>query len=139
MPREIGGAGEGALCKHAEFAADQAAIDRLGDADGAIHAFSDQIDQPVPLPDMKLDVGVAFEEVRQAREQVALREPAVDVDAQRPDRDRLRGSGVRVIDRRQDGEAAAVIVLTLRRERHLAGGTGQQADAEMPLKLLDRL
>ena len=139
MPCEIGRAGEGALGKFAELAADQPAVGRLADADGAVHALGNQVDQAVALADMELDVGVALQEARQAGKQEVLGEPAVDVDPQRPDRRRPGGGRVRVVDRRQDRQATPVVVLPLRRQRHLAGGTRQQADTEVALELLDRL
>ena len=139
MPSEIGGTAEGTLGQPAKFAADQTAVGRLADTDGAVHALGDEIDQAVAFADMELNGGMAFQKVRQARQQIPLGEAAVDVYPQRPRGHRLGGGGICIIDRHQDGQTTPVVVLALRRQCHLAGRACQQADAEMPFELLDRL
>ncbi len=78
------------LLQHRDSPRDHRDIAQIADTQHAVHAFPDQIDEPVAFAQMKLDAGVLLEKLRQAGHQEVARQRAVNVDAKLPARLRPR-------------------------------------------------
>ncbi len=114
MTPQVGRACEGALLQHLQPSADEAAVRRLAHTDDAVDPTLDQVDEPVALADVKSDAGMVLKEARQAGEQEALGEGAVDVGAEPTRRSGLCYPRLGVVDVRRNCETAPIVILPLR-------------------------
>src|SRR6185436_13453775 len=94
----------------------------------AIDAFADQVDELVPFSDVQLDIRVLREKSRQPRHEEVTRERAVHVDLQGAGRLGAGERGLRFLHLGKNGEAAAVVRLTVESRRDLPGRPLQQPD-----------
>lgn len=86
---------------------------------------------------MKLNIRIAFEELRKTRQHEVTRQRAVDVDAQHS---LWRGAGkcsFGLLDVRDDRQTTPIVGFTVERRADLPCGALKQADAEPRFELLD--
>jgi len=134
VARDVGRACHRDLRDRAEAAQDHPAVVELAGADDAIDSLAHQIDQAVALPDLQFELRIARQKCRQMRQDEGTGQQRMCVDAQQTARPRVAHRGFRLLDLRQNGDAAAIIILAVERRRDVPRGALEQARAEMRLE-----
>jgi hypothetical protein len=101
------------VLKHGDLAGHHVALRQLPVTQHAVHAFADNVDPALAFADAELDLGIVGEEARQAGQQEMPGERALHLDPEQAARALAAERAFRILNVGDDGEAAAIISLTV--------------------------
>jgi len=139
MTSQVGGAGHRHLRHLRDRPPDKRRILQHARPQHAVHAFTNQVHEPVVFAQVQGNVGIALQKVRQAGHHEKAGKRALRIDPQQPLGRRIQERAIGLLQVGQQAHAPPVMGLAVVRKPHLARGALEQARAQPGLHALDQV